>query len=221
LQRDFARKLFAGEESLRVHRDTTLSALAAALEATHPVCVRLVGPEFFRALARRFALDVPSRSPDLNDYGAELAEYLAGFEPARGLEYLPDVARLEWALHRARCAADPPPLDLARVTARLSFRLAPGTALLASLFPVDRIWLANQPEADGESQVDLGQGGAELVVAREPLGARFTRVTPEELELLRGVARGLPLEDAAASWPGSAESLGAALALATERRWLY
>jgi hypothetical protein len=227
LQRAFARELLAGGARLRVHRDTTFGALADALETVHPVCAQLVGAEFFRALALRFARDVPSRSPDLCDYGAELGEYLERFEPARALLYLPDVARLEWALHRARHAADAPRLDVARVAmlpeaqrGELPLRLAPGTALLDSAFPVDRIWEANQPGFAGDDRVSLDADPAPLVVAREPRGACFTRVSRAELELLAGFARGLPLERAAASWAGTAESLGAALARAVEARWI-
>jgi hypothetical protein len=227
LQRAFARELLAGDARLRVHRETTLGALADALETVHPVCLRLVGAEFFRALARRYARDVPSTSPDLCDYGAELGEFLERFEPARALPYLPDVARLEWALHRARHAASAAPLDPARVAAlpevrrgEASFRLAPGTALLDSPYPVDRIWETNQPGFAGDDRVCLDADPAPLVVARQPSGARFTRVSRAELELFAGFARGLALERAAAAWPGTAESLGAVLARAVEARWI-
>jgi hypothetical protein len=227
LQRAFAHELLAGGARLRVHRDTTLGALADSLESSHPVCRRLVGAEFFRALARRFAREVPSRSPDLSDYGAELAEYLESFDPARALPYLADVARLEWALHRARLAAPAPPLDLASIAslsetqrAELELRLAAGTALVDSRHPVDRIWETNQPGFAGDSSVSLDEGPAHLVIAREPGGARFTRVSRAELELLLGFARGQPLSRAAAAWPNGPESLGAALARAVTKRWL-
>jgi hypothetical protein len=222
LQRRFARELWAGEPSLSVHRETTLSALTDALEASHPVCLCLVGEQFFRALARRFAREVPSRSPDLCDFGGELADHLARFEPARALPYLADVARLEWALHRARHAAPAEPLDPERIAsagARVTFRLAPGTALLDSPFPVDRIWEANQPGAS-DSTVSLDEGGAHLVVARESEGPRFTRVSRAELALLSAFARGESLERAASVWATGAESLGSFLARAAGRRWL-
>ncbi len=213
LERRFARELWL-DERLRVHRETTLGALADALEVSHPVCLRLVGAEFFRALARRFARDVPSRSPDLCDWGGELAEYLEGFAPARALSYLPDVARLEWALHRARHAALAPPADPARLSERVTFRLAAGTALLDSPYAVDRIWDAN------DSIVELAQAGARLVVAREPDGARFTRLSAEELALLFALGRGESLDEAAAGWTSGPESLGRFLARAAARRWL-
>ncbi|MFI5316714.1 MAG: putative DNA-binding domain-containing protein [Myxococcota bacterium] len=227
LQRAFASELFAGGARLRTHRETVLSGLAGALEAIHPVCLRLVGSDFFRALARRFAREVPSRSPDLNDYGAALGDFLERFEPARALVYLPDVARLEWALHRARHAPDAVPLDVAALAAlpeqeraEFRFQLAPGTGLVASRWPVDRIWQANQPESGADGTLCLDSGEVQLVISRGPQGTWFERVSAAELALLRGFARGEPLERAAAEWPESAESLGRALARAAELGWI-
>jgi len=209
LQRVFASELWGDGARLRIHRETTLGALADALETTYSACARLVGADFFRALARRFAREVPSRSPDLNDYGAEFAEYLAGFEPARELPYLPDVARLEWALHRARHASAPvESLEPKALTPDSRLALTPGTALLSSPYPVDRIW--------NDEAVSLAEGGVELVIAREGV----TRVTPAELALLAALARGETLAEAAHAWPEAAESLGALLARAVTRRWL-
>jgi hypothetical protein len=227
LQRQFARELFAGGARLAIHRDNVLSALADALADTHPVCVRLVGEQFFGALARRFAREVPSRSPDLGDYGAELGDFHAGFEPVRELPYLPDVARLEWRLHLARRAAVLAPLDFARWAALPSarradvrVRLAPATALLASPFPIDRIHEANQRDGDVETAVSLDEGGVRLLVAREPEGARFARLAEREWQLLSGLARGETLARAAADWDDSAGALAMLLARAAERRWL-
>ena len=220
LQRAFARELLGDDGArLRPYRETMFGALCDALAAIHPVCVRLVGADAFRALARRCARERPSRSPDLNDYG-ELADFIAGFAPARALPYLADVARLEWALHRARHAPLAPPLEPAGLTADSRIALAPATSLVASPWPVDRIWETNQPGFPGDTEVRLDAGAVQLVVAREPEGARFRRLEPAELALLEGLARGLPIERAAGAWSGSAESLGAFLARALERRWL-
>ena len=221
LQRAFVRELL-GEDGLRLrpYRETTLGALCEALAAIHPVCVRLVGADAFRALARRCARERPSTSPDLNDYGAELADLIAGFAPARTLPYLADVARLEWALHRARHALPAPPVGLSSVTEQSRFALAPAAALLASAWPIDRIWETNQPDFAGDTEVRLDSGGAALVVAREPERASFTRLASDEFALLEHLAQELPLERATTVWSGSAEALGAFLARALEGRWL-
>ncbi|HTO69602.1 MAG TPA: DNA-binding domain-containing protein [Myxococcota bacterium] len=226
LQREFARELFGGGERLAIHRRNVAAAHADALAAIHPACLSLVGEEFFAHCARRFAREVPSRSPDLNDYGAELGGFLARFEPARALPYLADVARLEWLLHRARHSLVSEAIDAARLAAleperraELRFPLAPGTGLLASPYPVDRIHAASQPGA-GDARVDLDDGAACLVVAREPGGAAFARVAPAEFGVLAGLARGEPLAHAAAEFPDSADALAQLLARASARRWL-
>ncbi|MBM4336400.1 MAG: DUF2063 domain-containing protein [Deltaproteobacteria bacterium] len=228
LQRRFVRDMLAGESWVHPYRENLLCGHAEALESLYPVCRRLVGDEFFRAAARRFALGHPASSPDLNDYGAELADFFAGFEPARALPYLPDVARLERALHRALLAPVPPRVDLAALAqvpearrGQVRFALAPGVALLESRYPADRIWLTNQPGYTGEDRVDLSEGGVRLAVWFTPDGEpALERLVPAELQLLAGFERGLTLDDACASWPGTSQELAGFLARAVQRGWI-
>ena len=227
LQRRFARDMLAGEAWVRPYRENLLCGLAEALESLYPVSRRLVGDEFFRAAARHFALDHSSRSPDLNDYGAELADFLAGFEPARVLPYLPDVARLEWALHRAHFAPAPAALDLAALASvpearrgDVVFALSPKIALLESPWPIDRIWLTNQSAYTGEDRIDLAEGGVHLVALFADGEPALERLEPAELQVLAGFERGLTLEAASAAWPESSHALALLLARAIERGWL-
>ena len=85
-----------------------------------------------------------------------------GFSPALSLRaqlaYLPDVARLEWAWHRAFHAADRAPLALERLAAvpperygQVRFRLHPSAQFIASDYPLLRIWEVNQPAYAGEA----------------------------------------------------------------------
>ena len=96
----------APERRIQVYRNNSLITLAEALKATFPVVCRLVDERFFDYAARAFIRAHPPRQPRLADYGEEFADFLAGFEPARSLPYLPDVARLEWAINLAYHAAD-------------------------------------------------------------------------------------------------------------------
>src|SRR5437870_13923798 len=89
---------FAAAERLRIYRNTCRSTLIEALRITYPAVDRLVGHAFFDMAAARFIRADPCRSGYLNEYGAGLADFLAALEPARGLPYLADVARFEWAL---------------------------------------------------------------------------------------------------------------------------
>src|SRR2546421_584408 len=92
-----------------------------------------------------------ARCPRCVDCSATFPDFLANFPPCRHLAYLPDVARLEWAMNVALHAADATPLttETARAlsagtleSARLA--LHPSVTLLASPWPVDALWRANQ-----------------------------------------------------------------------------
>src|SRR5206468_2829147 len=134
---------------------------------------RLVGEQFFGYTADQYIRAEPPAGPCLFEYGGSFHEFLAEFEACRHLRYLPDVARLEWALNAAAHADDAVLLDPAELHAvgeehrsRLVFRFDPSVSLLGSQWPIDRIWRANQPDADPDLAVDLTSGGAHLEVRR-------------------------------------------------------
>jgi len=187
---------------LRVHRNHVRHSLAGALAATFPTVQAVVGADFFRAMARAFVERTLPAQPVLAEYGADFAPFVAAWAPARDLPYLSDVARLDWALNLAWQASDEGRLsaeDLAAVpTGRLpllSLALSPGTSLVASAYPVDRIWTASRPGTPaGEVALD---GGVELLVLRQSDDAAFLRLAPGEAAFLAAVDAGASLEGAA------------------------
>jgi hypothetical protein len=64
---------------------------------------------------------------------------------------------------------------------RLTFQLDPSAAWLRSPWPIDRVWRANQPEADPEAFVDLAGGGVMLEVRRRDGVVTFRHLQPGEL----------------------------------------
>ncbi|NBB83119.1 MAG: DUF2063 domain-containing protein, partial [Alphaproteobacteria bacterium] len=161
----------APADRLDVYAGTVRISLTQALEAAFPVVARLVGERFFHAAARRFVEAHPPQRPQLLSYGGGFADFLAAFEPARSLPYLPDVARLEWARVQALFAADAAPLAAealgevpAEAMPRLVFDLHPSLRVVASAWPIQAIWQANrQPTVP---KVDLGAGGQTVLVLR-------------------------------------------------------
>lgn len=98
-----------------LYANTVYGTLTKALEAVYQVVARLVGGRCFDGLARRFIRQVPSRGGDLHQFGGEFADFLAATPLAEDHPYLPDVARLEWAVHRMFHARDSAPLDVRRL----------------------------------------------------------------------------------------------------------
>lgn len=165
---------YSVDVAVAVYRNNYRGNLHDALAGAYPVVEQLVGKDFLRLITRRFIGLQHSRSGNLHDYGAEMAAFLAAFEPARGLPYLPDVAALEWACHRAYFADDAAALDigtLARTPAEhypgLILHIHPACRLLRSSYPVAAIWQAHQPGADSDFRIDLDAGACNALVSRK------------------------------------------------------
>jgi hypothetical protein len=204
-QANFAAQLAGGggEVRLAIHRHHIRRSLAKALAATFPTVQALVGPDFFRQTAESFVAQNLPTQPVLAEYGAAFPDFLAAQETLHGLAYLADVARLDWALNAAFYSPRGPRLsvaDLAGMPAEqlsaMVLTLAPGTALVRSGYPLDRIWAASQPDAPDE-KVDITQEPVRLLILRRPEDAGFIALGEGEAAFVAAVAEGRSLEIAA------------------------
>jgi hypothetical protein len=192
------------EARIAVYRNNVLGNYRKVLAATFPVVRRLVGGAFFDTAAEHFVRGHPSTRGDVNRYGGDFAVFLATYPPARELVYLADVARLEWAIDQANIAADAAPLDVTTLAsvapdalANLHFVLHPAARLIASPFPILRIWQVNQADRGGDERVDLAEGRNTLLVSRSAQGIGIDRIEPGDHALLAALAANATLGVAA------------------------
>lgn len=197
---------FAPEQRLNIHRNNTTILLSDALAATYSVVFKLVGEDFFNAVARLFVRAQPPRSPCLFEYGSGFADFLATLPAAQGLPYLADVARLEWIWNEAFHAPDVAPLtsaDLVNVApdayGDLIFTPHPSLRLLASPFPVKEIWDINQCGADPDAGVNLDEGPQSLAVLRPRQTVEMIELSSGGFVLSEHLAHGATLEQAFAA----------------------
>jgi len=162
-----------GARRLRIYRNNSVATLSAALEAVFPVVRRLVGEAFFASVARAYVRACPSLSGDIHRYGDGLGAFLGTLPGTADHPYLVDVATLEWAYHEVFHTEPRTALDLTNLQGlsedsypELRFALQPAARLLASEYPVLRIWQVNQPSWPGEPCVDLSEGGGPVLVVR-------------------------------------------------------
>ena len=173
-----------------------------ALAAAYPTVQQLLGPDSFAALARALWRTHPPAEGDLAAWGDALPCTLAEAESLASEPYLADMAKLDWALHRADLAPDDDAATagLQRLAsgdpANLYLHLRAGHAVLCSDHPVHTIWqahrdpaadrwaLARQALANAEGEaVRVRRQGWQAVVERiDSATARF------ELSLLQGTS---------------------------------
>jgi hypothetical protein len=163
-------------------------------------------------------------SPALLEYGEAFPAFLAGFEPAQSLPYLPHVARLEWLRHAAFHAPDAEPMDGARLAEvpvdhldRVVLHLHPSAGLLVSPYPVFSIWRTNSMDADVRA-IGPEMSGEAALVLRPKLEVGSILLPPGGAAFISAIADGNGLaraaEQAAADAPdfALAETLGTCLA---------
>jgi len=191
---------------LGIYRHHYLISLTEALTAIYPVVCRLVDERFFAYAAHGFIAQTPPREPCLFEYGAAFPDFLAELPSAASLVYLPDVARLEWAINASLHAPAEAPIGRAGFAEvsmadypKLVFRLQPSLRLLSSDWPVDRIWQANRPENEIVGRVDLDEGNCRLEIRQQDDSVVFRRLDAGEFNFRKALAEGGSLESAAAA----------------------
>jgi hypothetical protein len=187
---------------LSIYRNTFLGSLTTALRLSYPAVHRLVGDAFFEGAARIFIAERPPRSAYLDEYGAEFPEFLARFPAADSVPYLPDVARLEWAVNRALHAADEEPLDIGRLAEfgpvdheRVCFVPHPSVGLVRAYYPADTIWRAVLDRDDAAlSAIDLAAGPFWLMIERPAAAVEVHRMSEAEWRFMAELCAGRPLQ---------------------------
>ncbi|MDI6837266.1 DNA-binding domain-containing protein [Ciceribacter thiooxidans] len=200
----------APDRRFGVYRNNVMVGLTAALQSRFPVVEKLVGADFFAAMARAFIVAHPPLSPLLLAYGDDLPAFIEDFEPAASLPYLADVARLEIARSRAYHAANAEPLDPATLAAvpperlvSLRFRPHPSLAILRSPHPVVTIWTMNAGEAK-PAPITVWRG-EDAVVVRPEMLVEVRRLPHGGAVFLQSLADGAPLGEAAAQALGATD----------------
>lgn len=159
------------EQRFALYRGNLTGTWNKTLTSAYPVLKQLVGEEFFSGLTRAYGKTYPSDNGDLNLFGARFAEFLEGFEHVSDYPYFPDMARLEWALHRAHYAGNGQrigPADFANLSpeqldqARL--RLNPACSVFRSGWAVVELWQAHQPGMEESFPSELACTNYGLIV---------------------------------------------------------
>jgi len=183
-------------ERFGLYRGNLTATWGKAMSVAYPVIAQLVGDEFFAALVREYGRAHPSDHGDLNRFGAHFESFLRGFPHVQDLPYLPDMARLEWQLHRTHYAQETAPVaaeDIAAIPPEMiescTFEWPPTAQLFSSGWSVVPLWLAHQPGAGNEfpQQVDAP---SRALISRPQWTAQPTPLSPASFAALQALAEG-------------------------------
>ena len=184
-----------------VYRNNVVVSLTEALAAAFPVVQKLVGEQFFSAMAGAFVRQHPPSTPLMIYYGEAFADFLRVFPPVQQLAYLPGVAELEYARRKCYHSADASPcppdklalLEAEGVEAR-QLTLHPSLHIVRSEHPIFSIWRLNS--TDDQSPV---KPGAENVMISRPAAEVVMHKISDSAANFIGALQRQPLGEAAES----------------------
>jgi hypothetical protein len=168
------------QRRLGIFRNNTILSLTAALAAAFPVTVVLVDKRFFDYAAASFIAARPPREARLSIYGAEFPRFLRRFPAMASFPFVADVAALEWAIAEVLDSEEGHP------------------RFIASRFDVAAIW--NNFQSRRIDNIDPAMRKAtRLAVWRQGAKVRFAELASPQFALWRALAKGRPLDRAAAA----------------------
>ena len=184
-----------------VYKNNVTVGLIRALEANFPAIRRLLGDEFFAAMARVFVSQNPPRSKLMFEYGAAFPRFLEAFEPAQPYPYLPDVARTETLWRESFHEADAGVLsgaDLAAIPpeklAELRFQVHPAARLMRSSWAIGSIYIANRSE-QAVGQIDPHTQET-VLITRPEFECSLRILSPAQSAFFSTLIEGATLNDA-------------------------
>lgn len=172
-----------------VYRNNVVTGLIDALRAGFPAVERIVGEEFFVAMAHVYVRARPPRAPMMFLFGDDFGDFIATFPPAAEIPYLADIARVETARLSAFHAADDAPLEAAALAGQapgalfeLRVTTHPSLHVVRSAYPIATIWAMNAGITEPAPIEDWT--GEDVAVARPYADVTIQRLRPGAAILL-------------------------------------
>lgn len=219
------------DRGLSAYRSNGHALAERALQAAYPVVAAVLGDDGFAMLARALWHRHPPQRGDLALWGEALADTVQDDLQLAELPWLADVARVEWALHRAASDTDrwPDPGSFALLQTQdpggVRLVPAPGLTLVHSPWPVVSIVNAHlHAEPPLEEAWRRCHGGVHetALVWRQGFRPCVQAIPPADAALLAGIRDGSSLAQAldaacaAADTTGSTFDFGTWLAAAVQ-----
>ncbi|ABV85450.1 DNA-binding domain-containing protein [Shewanella pealeana] len=200
----------AEQNRLEIYRNNAFQAILSALQLVFPVCQAVVGETCFTQLVKGYGQQYPLNDSNLNRYGQNFAHWLAleisQHQVFRDLQYLPELAQLEWLLNQSYYAMDlegfmlPPNCSLEQLAElndleqqQAVLLLRPDLELLICHYPVQQVWHRHKQSSKNNIAEHIDNDAYYLVIHRNGFKAEFSLVEQPMMRLLQALAEGQTL----------------------------
>ncbi len=194
-----------GEARLAVYAEGYLVRIREALAEVYEAVRHILGDHAFAQLARDYAAAHPSGDYNLSFAGRALPKFLAGAPIAKQLPFLPDLARLEWAVCRAFHAHEQAPIDASRLAnlspdalAGSTLAFQPSVCVIRSAWPILDLWQARETPRE-QIDIELVDRPHIVLLSRDDVHVHVEPISEPQARLLEQLLAGATLAHACAS----------------------
>lgn len=220
---------FLPKQRMDVYRTTARSAHVSALMDSYPVCRAILGDDYFKQIAKRYYIQTPSRSADMNEYGDSFPGFIAQLynqrEELRDYYYLTDLARLEWEYQKTYYAADVVTFDIEkfqsdceRLGGEAILALQPCISLMSSSYQIFEIWDMHRSD-NIQTRINATRNRQYLCIYKQGHVVVVDKIDFHVYALLVSVRQNKSLSEIAELFDGRYD-MNTALTMAMEKQWL-
>jgi hypothetical protein len=186
-------------EKLHVFKNNYLYSTYDHILGIFPVVQRFVGEDFFKSVAKDFASECPPQEPVMHKYGENFSDFLRVHEALSEMQYIADLAQVEWNIHALQFMAAP----------EIS-GLNPVMAVVNSDYPLIRLWMVGQGQLPPES-VHIDEGGDTLAIVRVNDEILIQPLSHDEFDSVGQLLNGLSFQKIERSVASSLQTKGVIL----------
>lgn len=146
---------------MAVYQNNYAHSLREALKDSYPVVLRLIGEDFFHALAMEFIQSHPPKQASLQSYGLEFISFVSDHEQCQQLPFLADIAHIEYLYIQCFHGPEQEAINLNHLLAEeendlpnVVFTAHPNVHLISSDYPSLDIWYANLEDEVDQINLD-------------------------------------------------------------------
>ncbi len=192
------------EMQLSIYRSNVNGAHQNVLGQVYPACLNILGEDYFNQLCRVYRFEYPSTDADLNNYGKSFSSFMKKqfelHQELTGLEYLADLASLEWHWHASYYAKDDETFSFeklaligADVQDKIFLKISHSFSLHSTIYPLLDIWNANKNLVESIQEFHMPDSESYFCVFRKEFSPAVNLLDHEQYTLLKAISNGVSL----------------------------
>lgn len=192
------------EMQLSIYRSNINGAHQKVLGQVYPAILNILGEVYFNQLCRVYRLEYPLMDADLNNYGEKFSlfikEQIQQHQELTGLEYLTDLAWLEWNWHTSYYAKNDKPFSFEKLALidpdlqdKIYFRISNAFSLHSTIYPLLDIWNANKDLVKDIQEFQMPDSEIYFCVSRKEFSPTVNLLDYGQYILLKSISGGMSL----------------------------